>query len=213
MDGNLCVVCNQPCHPAHRVQDRNFNSLCDWLDLAGELYTVAELQNKLKEIICYKELHSNERISGDEELMCTDSCYFKRQLVQRYGENVFFADMDERRDVVLFKDFETMLFNDLLCSRKCSRDNTCSSSASSATSFSSATSSSLSSVSSLSSASSYPHNPQHDEATNIIITAAKLILNELRTTKYDCTVYPPNNVICDVKVCQISCNFLTYFST
>ena len=58
----------------------NFNKLCDWLELEGKLYSVRELYKKMEEIA--------------EGAIYADEHYLKQQLMQKYENAIFFAEIE-----------------------------------------------------------------------------------------------------------------------
>ena len=114
-----------------------------------------------------------KEIAGDERHVYADARYLKHHLIKKYGDTIFFAEIDGKTDVVCFKNIASSLLNDMWCKTK-----------KSVLSFHERESSTI---------------DEEVESHRIIVTAAKLILNELRSSKYDCSVYPSDEVIGDVE--------------
>ena len=66
---------NKKGRPKSEMQMTNFNKLCDWLELEGELYSVGELYKKMEEI-AEGDIYADER-------------YLKQQLMQKYENAIF----------------------------------------------------------------------------------------------------------------------------
>ena len=84
--------------------------LCQWLEVESELYTLKELKEKMLEFV------------GDEDNIYSVK-WLKEKLKSRYGEYVFFADVEVRPDVVCFKRLAGYIINEQwYLSRKQSAD-------------------------------------------------------------------------------------------
>lgn len=70
-----------------------------WLEVESELYTLKELKEKMLEF------------AGDEDNVYSVK-WLKEKLKSRYGEYVFFANVEGRLDVVCFKRLAGYLINE-----------------------------------------------------------------------------------------------------
>ena len=136
--------------PVNEVQNQNFIKLCGWLEMEGELHTLAELYKKMIEIA-----------GGETEDVYASSQYLKLQLKKKYEQNICFAEMGGKSDVVCFKNIESFIINDMYIQQQSTMKNTY----------------------------NIPVDYQL-ESKRIVEAAAKLILNELRSKSYDCSFYP-----------------------
>ena len=85
--------------PVKEMEMKHFNDLCEWIENEGELYTLSELQEKLKEISGCSEVYSTRSI--------------QRKLVEKYGSNIYISHVNGRRNVVCLKDVAEFLINDM----------------------------------------------------------------------------------------------------
>ena len=115
-----------------------FQMMCIWLevDADAELYTLQELHFKMSEM------------SGDENVYSIER--FKRNLQEKYGNKLYFAERDGRSNVVCFCDMADYILNDLWQEEGKSN--------------------------------------KHKDAERIVVTAAKLIMSEIREKEYDTSV-------------------------
>ncbi len=80
----------RPGRPTNVHQARNFERLCEWLEIETQLYTVSELHEKMVQISKGTDVYTSNQ-------------YLKQQLQVRYGDRIFLADMNGKSDVVCFK--------------------------------------------------------------------------------------------------------------
>ena len=77
-----------------------FNKMCDWLEMsADELVTIDDLVSKCKSLT-----NSSESVYSSK--------WIKWKLTERYGDHIFFAPVEGRRDVVCFRDMASFILND-----------------------------------------------------------------------------------------------------
>ena len=67
--------------------DENFSKSCNWLEAEAKLYSVSELFDQMK------------LLSDHEDEIYCRPFYLKAQLVKRYGDDIFFAEINGKRDV------------------------------------------------------------------------------------------------------------------
>ena len=89
-------------------------------------------------------------MAGDEDVYSVKR--FKQKLKDKYGNKLYFAEIDGRSNVVCFRDMVDYFLNDLLQGEG-KTDN-------------------------------------HKNAEKIVVTAAKVIMSEIREKEYDMSVYP-----------------------
>ena len=75
--------------------------MCIWLevDADAELYTLQELHSKMSEM------------AGDENVYSIKR--FKQKLQEKYGNKLYFAEIDGRSNVVCFRDMADYILYDL----------------------------------------------------------------------------------------------------
>lgn len=76
--------------PKRDVPRHNFEKLCEWLETEGELYTVAELDEKMREVIQSNEIYTMKSL--------------KTMLKEKYEDMIFFTELHRKADVVCFRD-------------------------------------------------------------------------------------------------------------
>ena len=78
--------------PQNNFQQSNFEILCEWLETEGELYSLVELHenDKMKELTNSDEIYTRK--------------WLKTKLKNNYGEQIFFAELQGKPDVVCFQD-------------------------------------------------------------------------------------------------------------
>ena len=84
--------------PHSSEKQRNFDVLCEWLEIEGELHSLVELHEKMKELTNSEDVYSRK--------------WLKEKLQEKYGESLFFATVDGRVDVVCFRDTVKYIIND-----------------------------------------------------------------------------------------------------
>ena len=75
-----------------------FEELYEWMESEGELYSLYELQQKLKEIASSSDVYEIKSI--------------KKKLQERYGSHIYISEVDGRKNVVCFKNSVAYLVND-----------------------------------------------------------------------------------------------------
>ena len=73
--------------------------LCEWLEIETQLYTLSELHQKMVQI-------------AKGTYVYTRNQYLKQQLQIRYGDRIFFADVNGKSDVVCFKNVATSVISE-----------------------------------------------------------------------------------------------------
>ena len=132
--------------PENEWKMDHFEQMCDWLESEAELYTVSELQEKMKEIAQNDDVYQGK--------------WIKEKLRTKYGNHIVFSDIRGRSDVVCLKDVANYIITDQwYSSKKESKD---------------------------------------AEVTRIVTTAAKIILDEIRSEQYTTEHYPTQEDIYDV---------------
>ena len=78
-----------------------FEMLCIWLDIDSdtEPYTLKELHSKMSEL------------AGDDSVYCLKR--LKQKLQERYGNNLYFAEIEGKSNVVCFQNMIDYYLNDL----------------------------------------------------------------------------------------------------
>ena len=78
-----------------------FEMLCIWLNIDSdvELYTLKELHSKMSELV------------SDDNVYCLKR--LKQKLQERYGNNLYFAKIEGKSDVVYFQNMIDYYLNDL----------------------------------------------------------------------------------------------------
>ena len=74
-----------------------FETLCEWMELEGELYTLDELRTQL------------QLITNSKDVYCTGS--IKRKLQDKYGEDISFNGVRGRRNVVCLSNVAKHIIN------------------------------------------------------------------------------------------------------
>ncbi len=84
-----------------------FNLLCDWLEIegTGELYTLDELCEQMR------------KLTG-KTLEVYSAKSLKQKLTDKYGEHVFFAEIQGRKNVVCFRDMANFIISQIFHSEK-----------------------------------------------------------------------------------------------
>jgi hypothetical protein len=86
--------------PENTILNDAFNELCDWLEMTdAELYTLPELQEKLESFAC-----------GSDSVYSAK--HLKRKLEERFGDHIFFAGVNGRKNVVCFKNMAGHIISD-----------------------------------------------------------------------------------------------------
>ena len=86
--------------PSNTVQDEAFNKLCDWLEMEGDLYSLLELYEKMKSLA-----------ENDDDIYSRPQ-YLKEKLKKKYGEQIVFATINNKKDVVCFSETASSIVND-----------------------------------------------------------------------------------------------------
>ena len=77
--------------PIDSARHSIFEKLCDWLEVADEeLYTLAELQDRMKEIGASDDVYSIKRL--------------KRKLIEHYEDHILFSEISGKKNVICFHD-------------------------------------------------------------------------------------------------------------
>ena len=84
--------------PFSNIKLENFENLCLWLEREGKLYSLKELHDKM-------EKEANETDNYSRRSM-------KVKLVEKYGERIYFSEINGKSDVVCFKGTADILIND-----------------------------------------------------------------------------------------------------
>ena len=74
-----------------------FNLTCDWLENEIDLFTLEDFRMKMKEV-------SDEEVYGVKRI--------KQKLQEKYKDNIFFAEVSERKNVVCFRNMADWIIND-----------------------------------------------------------------------------------------------------
>jgi len=85
--------------PKNTVQEENFEKLCTWFEHEGDLYTANELLEQLRQL------------AGENETFSSTQ-YLKTKLKKRYGDSIFFAEIEGKKDVVCHKRCASEVIND-----------------------------------------------------------------------------------------------------
>ena len=77
-----------------------FDTLCVWLEKEAdcELYSLQELHSKMSEM------------AGDDEVYCKKT--LKAKLVEKYGQHIYFSEIDGRNDVICFRNMANFILTD-----------------------------------------------------------------------------------------------------
>ena len=84
--------------PVDESMQQWFQMLCIWLEVDAELYTLQELYNKMAEMAGNDSVYSLKRL--------------KQKLQEKYKEQLYFAEIDGRANVVCFQDMVDFIVND-----------------------------------------------------------------------------------------------------
>ena len=84
--------------PVDESMQQWFQMLCIWLEVDAELYTLQELYNKMAEMAGNDSVYSLKRL--------------KQKLQEKYTEQLYFAEIDGRANVVSFQDMVDFIVND-----------------------------------------------------------------------------------------------------
>lgn len=124
-----------------------FEKMCNWMESEAELYTVAELREKLKEIAQDDNVYQIK--------------WIKEKLKIKYGDHISFSSLRGHSDIVCLKDITNYIITDQWYNKK--------------------------------------KECKDDEVTRIVTTAAKIILDEIRSKQYNTEHYPTVEDIHDVE--------------
>ena len=94
---------NKRDRPSNEVQMKSFYKLCNVLECECELYSVAELYEKMR------LLSDNP---DDPNQISSSHQYLKNKLKAEYGDNIFFSNNSNKSDVVFFKSNAESIVND-----------------------------------------------------------------------------------------------------
>ncbi|KAG1661213.1 Transient receptor potential cation channel subfamily A member 1 [Nymphon striatum] len=124
-----------------------FEMLCIWLEIDSdaELHSLKELHDKMSSF------------AGKESVYCTKR--FKQKLQDRYGNKLYFADVDGKPNVACFQGMADFYLNEMWKEER--------------------------------------RKDKEKDAERIVTTAAKVIMAEIRETKYDTSNYPKTLDISD----------------
>ena len=89
--------------PPNQLQADNFEKLCQWFEKECESYTVTELLEQMKRF-------AND--PSDSNQVYSRPTYLKKNLQEKYGDTVFFAEVSGKSDVVCFKNNASSILND-----------------------------------------------------------------------------------------------------
>lgn len=84
--------------PHNSTQQNNFEILCNWLETEGELYSLAELHEKMKKLTNSENIYSCK--------------WLKTKLIEKYTDSIFFTEVQGKPNVVCFTDTARCLIND-----------------------------------------------------------------------------------------------------
>ena len=84
--------------PQNEGKQRNFEAICEWLETDGDLHSIAELHDRMKEMANSEDIYQRK--------------YFKEKLKEKYGSSLFFAEIEGRSDVIIFRNICDKLIND-----------------------------------------------------------------------------------------------------
>ena len=142
------VSSQQKVRPQNNIQQCNFEILCKWLETEGELYSLLELHDKMKELANSDEVYTRK--------------WLKTKLKNKYGEEIFFAELQGKTDVVCFRDSAEFIINDKWYENK--KENIT------------------------------------EEAKRIVKQAAKIILGQIRSKKFNTVTYPLHGEISNIEI-------------
>ena len=80
----------RPGRPINEEQCSNFAKLCEWLDKEAKQYTISELRSKMIEF------------AGSDENAYASNQYLKQNLQKRYGNKIYFSEVNGKPDVLCF---------------------------------------------------------------------------------------------------------------
>ena len=117
-----------------------FKMLCIWLEIDSdaEPYTLKELHSKMSEL------------AGDDSVYCLKR--LKQKLQERYGNKLYFDEIEGKSNVVCFQNMIDYYLNDLWKEKR--------------------------------------RKDKEKAAERIVMTAAKVVMAEIREKKYDTPAYP-----------------------
>ena len=116
--------------------------------MEGEVYSLLELHDKMKELANSDEVYTRK--------------WLKTKLKNKYGEEIFFAELQGKTDVVCFRDSAEFIINDKWYENK--KENIT------------------------------------EEAERIVKQAAKIILGQIRSTKFNTDTYPLHGEISNIEI-------------
>ena len=99
LKANLNTAHTERGRPIPEITKKAFDDLCDWLEREGELHTLIELEDKLKELSQSNDVYSTKTI--------------QRKLIEKYGANICISEVKGRRNVVCLKNIASVLLNDM----------------------------------------------------------------------------------------------------
>ena len=83
------VSSQQKVRPKNNVQQSNFEILCEWLETEGELYSLVELHDQMKEFPNSDEIYARK--------------WLKTWLKNKYEEQIFLLNFKERQTLYIFE--------------------------------------------------------------------------------------------------------------
>ena len=87
--------------PVNTTMMENFLKVCQWLDEGdGELYTVADVYNKVVEL--------------SEGTECYHRKYLKTKLIETYKEHIYIFESDGRNDIIRFKNMSSLIMEEFM---------------------------------------------------------------------------------------------------
>ena len=101
----------RPGRPINEEQCSNFAKLCEWLDKEAKQYTISELRSKMIEF------------AGSDENAYASNQYLKQNLQKRYGNKIYFSEVNGKPDVLCFKAIEGAASNVPLVGRVLASEN------------------------------------------------------------------------------------------
>ena len=145
ISADSCVQNTQKGRRVDKDAETYFEEVCLYLENCAEVLSLQELYEKMKELAdnAVDQIYSAK--------------WMKTKLKKKYGDHIFFSEVNGKPNVICFKDMASYIINEKWYENK--KENV------------------------------------NDEKERIITTATKLILNDLRQSKYDTSKYPSVNDI------------------
>lgn len=132
--------------PIDIAKFNEFDKLCKWLEQQTELTSLQDLHEEMVKGAGNSDIYTKK--------------WLKEKLKEKYGDDLFFAEMSGRSNVIVFTNNVGKILNNKWYEKR--------------------------------------NDDLQKESERIIKTAAKLIIDDVKSTNFDCQVYPSNEDIASI---------------